>query len=67
MREFDLAYQQYLDYVNDEWEFGNIDGLYDDGFTVMTKNTDEEISYRAFTFEEFVEQKIYERNNHYKG
>jgi hypothetical protein len=67
MEDMDLLYSQYVDYVNDEWEMGNIDELCDDGLTVMTKNTDEQISYRALTYDEFVESKLYERNNHYNG
>jgi hypothetical protein len=67
MKEFDLAYQQYLDYVNDEWEFGGVDELEDNGWVVVSNRTDEEVSYRALTIEEFVEGKFYERNNHFKG
>lgn len=67
MEDMDLLYSQYVDYVNDEWELGGVDELYDAGLTVMIKNTDEEISYRALDYDEFVERKVYERNNHYNG
>ena len=54
MREFDLAYQMYLDYVNDEWEFGALNDLEDGGWIVISNRTDEEVSYRALTMEEFI-------------
>jgi hypothetical protein len=34
---------------------------------VVSNRTDEEVSYRVLTIEEFVEGKFYERNNHFKG
>jgi hypothetical protein len=67
MENMDLLYSQYVDYVNDEWELGGINELYEDGFIHMVKNTDNEISYRALSYDEFVESKLYERNNHYNG
>jgi hypothetical protein len=67
MENMDLLYSQYVDYVNDEWELGGINELYEDGFIHMVKNTDNEISYRRLSYDEFVESKLYERNNHYNG
>lgn len=67
MEDMRLLYSQYVDYVNDEWELGGINELYEDGFIVILENTDNEVSYRKLNYDEFVERKIYERNNHYNG
>jgi hypothetical protein len=67
MEDIDNLYEVYTQYVDDEFSMGSFEELYEDGLTVMTKNTDKQISYRALTYDEFVERKIYERNNHYNG
>jgi hypothetical protein len=67
MEDMDKLYQDYVDFVSDEWEFGNINEIYEDGFTVIQSQTEQNVNYRVLTMEEFVDRKIYEKNNHFKG
>jgi hypothetical protein len=67
MENMDLLYQIYTDYVYDEWELGSINELYEDGFTEIEHQTENSVRYRLLTKEEFIDRKIYERNNNYNG
>jgi hypothetical protein len=67
MENMDELYQIYTDYVYDEWELGSINELYEDGFTEIEEKTENSVRYRVLTKEEFIDRKIYERNNNYNG
>jgi hypothetical protein len=67
MENMDLLYQIYSDYVYDEWEMGSINELYEDGLTEIENQTENSIRYRLLTKEEFIDRKIYEKNNNFNG
>jgi hypothetical protein len=67
MESMDLLYQIYSDYVYDEWEMGSINELYEDGLTEIENQTENSIRYRLLTKEEFIDRKIYEKNNNFNG
>lgn len=60
-------YEQYLQYVDDEFAMGAFEELYEDGFTELVYKTKEETKYRVLTMEEYVGRKIYEKNNQFNG
>ncbi len=67
MENMDLLYQIYTDYAYDEWEMGSINELYEDGLTEIENQTENSIRYRLLTKEEFIDRKIYEKNNNFNG
>jgi thymidylate synthase len=48
------AYKAFLTYVAEEWEFGAINELFEDGLIIEESNDGKNISYRKLTQEEFI-------------
>jgi hypothetical protein len=46
---------------------GSINELYEDGLTEIENQTENSIRYRLLTKEEFIDRKIYEKNNNFNG
>jgi hypothetical protein len=68
MEDLDRLYEIYKEYVSDEWEFGNMNGLLDEGWTVeQSGNHPDTVTHRIWTFDEFVDKKIYERRIVFNG
>jgi hypothetical protein len=65
--DLDLLYSEYLEYVSNEWDFGEFDGVYNSNLTLIVNRNDSGVSYRAFTFDEFVENVVRRGNTKYRG
>jgi thymidylate synthase len=48
------AYKAFLTYVDEEWEYGTINELFEDGLIIEESNDGKNISYRKLTQEEFI-------------
>jgi len=48
------AYKAFLTYVAEEWEYGAINELFEDGLIIEESNDGKNISYRKLTQEEFI-------------
>jgi thymidylate synthase len=48
------AYKAFLTYVAEEWEYGAINQLFEDGLIIEESNDGKNISYRKLTQEEFI-------------
>ena len=48
------AYKAFLTYVDEEWEYGTINELFEDGLIIEESNDGKNISYRKLTQEEYI-------------
>lgn len=67
MEDIDNLYEVYAQYVDDEFSKGSFEELHEDGFSELVHKNERETRYRILTKKEFVDRKIYEKNNHFKG
>jgi hypothetical protein len=63
----EVLYTQYAEYVNDEWELGAVNELYEDGLMEIDSVDDNGTVYRLLTMDEWMERGLQTLNNQYKS